>query len=393
MTQLSGNDTLTDVVARSAALIPLLRQNAGTTEKARRLAPGNVEALTEAGVFKMTVPRRFGGYEAALTTQNAVMENLARGCGSTAWVSTVCTACTWFVGLFPDETQDEIFDAPDVRVAGVLASAATATRRDGGYVVSGRWPFNTGCLDAHWAALTVPLGSGDDPQPALALMPYAELEILDDWYVTGLAGTGSNTVVANEVFVPDHRLLPIERAAREDYLSERNADSPLFRYALAPYLVAGSASTAIGLAREAMDVFVERASQRAITYTTYARQSDAPIAHQQLGEAALKVEAATLLRDKVSALVMEKAERGEQWTVRERIDVRAGTAYAVRLAKEAVQILLDGSGATSLREDAPMQRLARDAQAISLHSLLLPSTNVELLGRTLFGLEPNSFPL
>jgi 3-hydroxy-9,10-secoandrosta-1,3,5(10)-triene-9,17-dione monooxygenase len=90
---------------------------------------------------------------------------------------------------------------------------------------------------------------------------------------------------------------------------------------------------------------------------------------------------------------MEKAERREQWTVRERIDVRAGTAYAVRLAKEAVQILLDGSGATSLREDAPMQRLARDAQAIALHSLLLPSTNVELLGRTLFGLEPNSFPL
>jgi alkylation response protein AidB-like acyl-CoA dehydrogenase len=224
-------------------------------------------------------------------------------------------------------------------------------------------------------------------------MPYSELEILDDWYVTGLAGTGSNTVVANEVFVPDRRLLPIERAAREDYLSERNADSPLFRYALAPYLVAGSASTAIGLAREAMDVFVERASKRAITYTTYERQREAPIAHQQLGEAALKVEAATLLRDKVSALVMDKAERREQWTTDERVQVRAGTAYAVRLAKEAVQILLDGSGATALREEAPMQRLARDVQAISLHALLLPSTNVELLGRTLFGLEPNSFPL
>ena len=177
--------------------------------------------------------------------------------------------------------------------------------------------------------------------------------------------------------MPDHRLLPIERAAREDYLLERNADSPLFRYALAPYLVAWSASTAIGLAREAMDVFVEpgvaaghhlhdvRASERRADRSSTARRGRA------------EVEAATLLRDKVSALVMEKAERGEQWTVRERIDVRAGTAYAVRLAKEAVQNPLDGkSGATSLREDAPMQRLARDAQAISLHSLLLPSTNV-----------------
>jgi alkylation response protein AidB-like acyl-CoA dehydrogenase len=393
VTHVSERKVSPDVVGRSSALVPLLRENAVATEKAHRLAPGNVEALAEAGVFKLTVPRRFGGFEADLATQNVVMENLARGCGSTAWVCTVCTACIWMVGLFPDATQDEVFETPCVRVAGVLAAAATATRRDGGYVVSGRWPFNTGCLDAHWAALGVPLGSGDDPQLAIALIPYSELRILDDWYVTGLAGTGSNTVVAEEVFVPDHHLLPVERASREDYLSERNADSPLFRYALAPFLVAGSASTAIGLAREAMDVFVERASRRGITYTAYERQADAPIAHLELGEAALKVEAAALLRDRASALVMDKAVRSETWTTRERVEVRAHTAYAVRLAKEAVQLLFDASGATSLREDVPMQRLARDLQAISLHSLLLPSTNVELLGRTLFGLEPNSFPL
>jgi alkylation response protein AidB-like acyl-CoA dehydrogenase len=392
MAQVSGN-ALTDVVDRSAALVPLLRENAGATEKARRLAPGNIEALAEAGIFKLTVPRHFGGYEADLATQNLVMENLARGCGSTAWVCTVGTACTWMVGLFPDETQDEVFDAPEVRVAGVVAAAATAARGDGGYVISGRWPFNSGCLDADWAALGVPLGSADDPQLAIALIPYSELGILDDWHVTGLAGTGSNTVVAAEVFVPDHHLLPVERASREDYLSERNADSALFRYALVPFLVAGSASTAIGLAREAIDVFVERASRRGITYTTYERQADAPITHQQLGEATLKVEAAALLRDKVSGLVMEKAERREPWTTPERVEVRAGTAYAVRLAKEAVQILFDASGATSLQQDAPMQRLARDVQAISLHSLLLPSANIELLGRTLFGLEPNSFLL
>ena len=388
-----ASQALTDLFSRSADLVPMLRENAGATERARRLAPGNIDALAEAGVFRLSVPRRFGGYEADLATQNAVLENIARGCGSTAWVCSVYSACIWFVGLYPDEAQEEVFATPNVRVAGVVAAAATARRTDGGYVVSGRWPFNTGCLDAQWATLGVPLGSAEDPQVALALMPYSDLEIQDDWYVTGLAGTGSNTVVADEVFVPDHRLLPIERAAREDYLSELNADVTLFRYSLAPFIVAASASTAIGLARAAMEFFLERASRRGITYTTYDRQLDAAITHQQVGEAALKIEAASLFREKASALVMEKADDGIPWSIGERVEVRAETAYAVRLAKEAIQILFDASGATSLREDLPIQRVARDAQAISLHALLLPSMNIELLGRILCGLEPNSFPL
>lgn len=201
------------LLERTRSLLPLLRENAPRCEQARRVVAENIEALTDAGVFRMTVGRHFGGYESSVATQFEVLAEIASACPSTSWVATILTAMIWNVGMFPDEAQEEVFADPRVRVASVFAPGGQARQVDGGVVVSGRWPFNTGCQNSQWAILTA-IVSGDtgEPAPASLLIPYTELVILDDWDATGMAGTGSNTTVADEVFVPAHRLLPLAAA-------------------------------------------------------------------------------------------------------------------------------------------------------------------------------------
>ena len=136
--------TTDSLVGRTAALIPMLRQAAGPAEKNRRVADETFDALSEAGVFSMTAPKSFGGQEADFQTQCDVLAEVARGCPSTSWVSTIFSAMSWLAGVFPDEAQQEIFDGGDPRICGAFSPTGTATPTDGGYRVSGQWPFNTG---------------------------------------------------------------------------------------------------------------------------------------------------------------------------------------------------------------------------------------------------------
>jgi alkylation response protein AidB-like acyl-CoA dehydrogenase len=383
-----------DVVERAAALVPLLRENALLTDRDRRLAPENVEALADAGVFRITLPRRFDGYELPTTAQVAVLCELARGCGSTSWVAAVYSVGTWIVALFPDETQDEVFATPDVRVTVVGSPTGTARPVSGGYRVTGKWAFSTGCLDAHWAYVGAVDETKGMPDGHLGvLMPYEELSIHDDWYVAGLRGTGSNSVSADDVFVPESRVLPMPYAMEGRYLSERNAGIPLYRAAFGPFIAANSAGTPLGLGRAALEAFLERMPGRPITFTSYTDRREAPVTHLQVGEAAIRLESAAYHAERSAAFVDAKAASGEPLTVEERARVRIDLAWTTELARSATRLLQEGSGATSIHDDVPIQRISRDIEALSLHAILHPKTNLELYGRVLCGLEPAAWLL
>jgi alkylation response protein AidB-like acyl-CoA dehydrogenase len=385
-----AQDTVTaagvDLLERTRAALPVLAENAQKTESLRRVAPESIEALTDAGVFRMTVSRRFGGYECDLDTQYDVLSAISSACPSTGWVTTILTAMLWNTGMFSDEAQDEVFADPNVRVASVFAPGGQARRTDGGVVVSGRWPFNTGCHHAQWGILTALLDDGDGPAPVSLLIPYSDLTIVDDWYATGMAGTGSNTTVAEDVFVPEHRILPIARQISLDLLSERNADDPYFHKPLVSFLIAQGAGTPVGTARGAYDAFMRRLPGRGITYTSYDDQSAAPVTHLQVGEAAMMIESADAHARRANALV----ERGSAMTLEERARVRAHVGYATRLAREAVAILFEASGASAIQEKVPVQRYHRDIDALANHAFLAAPTALELYGRVLCGLEPNT---
>lgn len=377
-----------DLVERVRALRPLVRDHAPRAEQQRRVTDEVVAALSEAGVYRMNVPRRYGGYQSGVRTQARVLAELAAGCGSTAFTAAIQAGCAFIASLFPDEAQDEIFTGPDVRVGGTLIPDATAVATGDGYVVNGTSGFATGCRHADWHLLTARVESADGPPEVLwTAVPMAELEILDDWRVCGLAGSGSNSVVARDVLVPAHRVLPVGPLLAGEFPSKANADDPFYRMPVLLLFCVWTAPNALGLARSALAEFRERIHRRGITYTFHTRQHEAGVTHLQAAEAAMKLSCAELLTDEFVTLIASRATTGEPYTLEERARIRAQAGYATRLCKEAVDLLASASGASSLHLDVPVQRTTRDLHALTLHSFVNPTTNLELYGRTLSGLD------
>ncbi|MEV0899189.1 acyl-CoA dehydrogenase family protein [Actinoplanes sp. NPDC049802] len=383
--------TTDELVSRAAKLVPLLRERAGWMDENRRLADDVLEALVDAGLFKMRVPARFGGYECDLRTVSRVIAELARGDGSTSWTVAVWNISTWIAGLFPDSAQDEIFSTPGVRVCGILSPTATAVPADGGIVVNGRWAFNSGVQHSHWNTNSVILiGPDGEPQPVMTAIPVSELRIVDDWYTSGLRGSGSVSTVAEDVFVPQERVLAMGPVLHERYSSVLNADTPIYRAPLLPTACSTVSATAQGLARAALEAFQERLPGRKISYTGYADQREAPLTHLQIAEATVKVDEAEFHAQRAATLVDTKSFGGENWTTEERARVRLDMGAACLRAKEAADVLNTASGGSSIYSHVPIQRIMRDVQALNLHGVMHPNTNLELYGRIVCGLEPDT---
>jgi alkylation response protein AidB-like acyl-CoA dehydrogenase len=219
-------------------------------------------------------------------------------------------------------------------------------------------------------------------------MPYSELTILDDWNATGMAGTGSNTTVAEEVHVPDHRILPLAAQMSLDLPTVRNRGAVYWQVPTVPWLIAQAVGAPVGVARGALDAFMARLPGRAITYTDYTDQSQAPVTHLQVAEAIMKIDSADAHARRALALVTGHA--GAEFPIEARARLRAHAAYATWLAREAVDVLYTASGASATQASVPIQRFQRDIQALSNHAFLTASTSLELFGRVLCGLEPNT---
>lgn len=386
--------TREQLVGRVAELAPVLRKNAAWSEENRRLHDETVEALAEAGVFKLRTPTRYGGYECDTRTLVEVGAELGRADGSAAWTASVYWIPTWMTCMFPDAVQDEVFSTPDVRICGTLSPSGMAAPAEGGIVVNGRWGFITGAHHSHWQEIIAVLISPDsEPMPIMALVPRSDLEIVDDWYTTGMSGSGSVSTVAKDLFVPQERVLPLPVVLEGQSASEHAAGSAIYRAPLLPVASASSVGTAVGLAAAARDAFFERLPERKITYTAYEKQSEAPLTHLQVADAAAKADEARFHAHRLADLVDGQAAKGAQWSMLQRVEARADMGAACRRAKEAVDVYNSASGGSSIYRDVPIQRIARDIQAINLHALMNPNTNDELYGRILCGQEPNTLYL
>ncbi|QDY80064.1 acyl-CoA dehydrogenase family protein [Streptomyces qinzhouensis] len=381
----------TELVTRVRELRPLIRSHAARAEQQGRVASEVIEALTGAGVYRMNVPRRYGGYQTPLRTQIDALSEISAACGSAGYLALIQAGSSFIAALFPDEAQDEIFTGPDVRIGGTLIPSSKAVPVDGGYTVSGKSPFATGCRDADWHLLTALADTGEGPPEMLWLaIPMTDLEVLDDWNVSGLAGSGSNSVVARNVHVPAHRVLPVQPLLADVFPSERNRADPFFRMPVLLLFCAWTAASALGLGRAALAEFGERIHQRGITYTYYEHQHEAPVTHLQFAEASMKVSAAGLLAAELVRLIESRTAGGEPYPTEERARIRAQCGYLARLCKEAADLIGSASGASSLHREVPIQRIVRDLNALNLHSYVNPAANLELYGRVLSGLDPGT---
>jgi 3-hydroxy-9,10-secoandrosta-1,3,5(10)-triene-9,17-dione monooxygenase len=382
------------LMAKATVLVPLLRAKAAETERERRIPDEILAAMDAAQLFRLRAPKRFGGWEGDLRTYMDVVTALGRGCGSTSWVAFISIATSWIAAQFSDQAQRDVFEGnPDARLIGVLAMTTPARPVDGGYIVSGKWPYASNCLHAHWAVLAVPLPTGDAGAiaPGLVLMPMSDLKIEDTWHVVGMRGTGSHTVVAHEVFVPAHRVLPVEVLAKGQS-PRTNKEEFVYRESFMPTAIIAVAAPVLGLAQAALDLTLERINGvKPIAYTFYDDLRKAPSMQLQLAEASTLVETAILHVRRWCDDISDAARAGEELPFVKRAQMRMDVGYAMRCCRDAVGLLLSVQGASAFAESNPIQRVWRDLEMASRHGLVSGEIPHEIYGRALVGnFEPLS---
>jgi alkylation response protein AidB-like acyl-CoA dehydrogenase len=381
-----------EIAQRVADIVPVLRANAVWGDHNRRLADEVVDAMIGAGVVRLLVPSQYGGYEADAQTVVDVGIQLGRGDGSAAFCATAWWAQCWAVSHFPDHVQDEIFGPdPDVRICGTLVPNGKAEITKDGVVVSGEWSFNSGAWHSQWKFLnTMALNPAGEMEPIAAVVPISELEIVDDWDVAGLRGTGSITMIAKDLFIPRDRYQWMSAVARQEFDSVRNADKPCYRGPIVGVLTNIGTGKMIGLAQAAREVFLERIHKRGVPHTPYQTQAEWPITHVEVAEADLKLDEAEYHARRLASLVDHKAYNNEPYTMRERAYCRVAQGRVSELCLDAANIYNLAGGASGIYSSMPIQRIQRDLLAMNLHAIYLPVKNYELYGRVLCGLEPNT---
>jgi len=379
------------LVERAAAIRPILERNAETTDLRRRLADENVQALKDAGLCRLMVPARLGGHQTSVRTYIDVMAELGRGCGSTSWVASLINVCAWLASLFPERAQADIWASdPDAWIAGSLAPNGETVAVDGGWRVSGRWPWASGSMHAQWAACGIHMKNerGEMTNLGLSLMPIEDLTVEDTWFMAGMKGTGSNTIVAKDVFVPEHRFLPYPQAFGGDYRTE-HTDEVVYRAAFVPITVLILAPSQLGVAQSALEHAIARSTSRGITHTNFTRQADSAGFQMQIAEAAMKIDTAFLHARRAADDLDRYAQDNRLMDVTTRARVRMDTALAAKYCRDAVEILVAAHGTSSLADSNRMQRLWRDVHTASHHAITEWQVNLEVYGKALLGVEPN----
>lgn len=395
LTAIASAPSIAELIKRAEALQPLLRKNTVEAEKNRRTCDENIEAIRDAGLFRLMVPKRYGGYEGSLRAHLEVSAALGEACGGTAWVVALTNVCAWFTSLFSEQAQDEVFGAnPDARVAGVFNTSPTTRRVDGGLIVSGKWYSSSGSLHSDWAAVGAEERDANGTVVAqyLALMPKLDYSIEDTWFTAGMRASGSNCIVADEIFVPDHRLLNLGDAIEGKYATEFK-DEVAYRALFVPFASLILNGPQLGLGRAALKYVIDNAPRRAVAYTSFEKQTDSVVFQTQIAEAALKIDTAHLRAFRATDEMDEASRQGIKLDALTRARIRADVGLINTLITDAINILLSAHGAGSFSEASPMQRWWRDSNTAARHAVALPAVGNELYGKALLSVENTVTPL
>lgn len=373
-----------DTLAAAEALAPTLRERAEEFEDARRLPDDISKRFAECGFYRMFAPEVYGGLEQAPAPTMATIERLARADAAPAWVTFIgATSCTTLALLAP-ETAREVFATPETMIAGVFAPRGKATVVDGGFRVEGQWQWGSGTQNADWILAGCQIirdgeterMSNGTPRSRMMLVPRSEVEFVDTWYVSGLAGTGSTDYALRDVFVPNERAVglgvdgPLER--------------PLYLFPHFGLLGMGIAAVALGMARASIEELIEIAGGK--TPTGSARPLAArPAAQTDVARAEATLRSARAFFYEAIDEAWQEALAGSI-SVERRRDVRLATTHATHACAQAVDLMYHLAGGTSVYRRSPLQRIFRDAHVATQHMMVGPGT-WELTGRLLLGLE------
>jgi len=386
---LSGDDSaLPDqeraVLERARALIPRLAERAPEAAAARQVPGETIAEYHAAGILRILQPRRFGGMQGRFGLFSRIVEEFTFGCASSAWVYAVLAEHQWIIAQYPEQAQIDVWgDDPEAVAASSLAPRAAAKHVTGGWRLSGKYPFSSGCDYAQWAIIGTFLGQMGDPHThAYLLVPLAEIEIVDDWQTLGLAGTGSKSLMLHDVFVPEHRCVmvsdlfagtPPGALVHPDYPVLRAPRGYLVSYSLPPVPIA--------LGRRALDV--ARRSFAGRVSRGVRRLADSEFVQMTLGEASAAIDAATLLLHTGRESSTAEVSSGRRITEAEALRARRDMVYAQQQVGWAIDKLCELDGARWVYDEDELGSIRRDMMTVLTHTAASRVAGLAPYGRML----------
>lgn len=379
-----------EVLDSVRTLLPRIADRARSTDENRRIPAETIQELTEAGLFRMLQPKRYGGAESDPVKFFEAVREISGACGSTGWVASVLGMHSWHLGLFPEAAQDEVWrEDPDALISSSYAPVGRLTPVEGGYELSGRWRFSSGCEHASWA-LVGALTAGAQGTPAdviTVLIPRGDYRIEDVWDVIGLRGTASNDIIVERAFVPEHRTMRNAEQARLRGPGREVNTGPLYRMPFGTLFTSAITAPVIGAVAGCYVSYISAMRDRVRLSLGGGRFAEDQFAQVAVARAASEIDAAILQTDRNVREIYECAVRGEEIPMELRLRARRDQVRGTERALEAIDTLFRTAGGNSLGRGNPIERAWRDAHAGSVHVANDVERALAMYGRGAFGLR------
>ena len=369
-------------------LLPTLRERAGEAERLRVVPEASIKELEETGFFTLLQPRRFDGLEADPITFYTAVRDISSACGSTGWVSSVVGVHPWQVALFADEAQQAVWgEDTATRLSSSYAPTGKATVTEGGYQLSGKWSFSSGCDHCSWVLLggLVFDTEGNVVDFKTFLVPREQYTIIDVWHMVGLSGTGSNDILVEDVFVPEAFTLSMGETGQCRGPGQEQNTSDLYKLPFHSIFTGTITTPIIGIAMGAYAEHVEMQQQRSRAAYLGEKASKDPFAMVRIARASSEIDAAWALLVNNIREEQEHVARGEKIPLRTRLKVRRDQVLGSQRAIDAIDELFEASGGRALAQGTYLQRAWRDAHAGRVHAANDPERALQMFGAHEFG--------
>jgi len=371
-----------------AALLPGIEARVDDTEQLRRIPDATIKELRDSGLMKALQPARWGGAELDPIVAYRAARMLGSVCGSTGWVYGILVVHPWHLALFPEQAQEEVWGDDDRElIASTYAPVGQVERVDGGFRLSGHWPWSSGTDHCKWVFLGgVEQGDPLRPDMRAFLLPRSDYRIEDTWHAEGLRGTGTNDIVVEDAFVPEHRTLSYADTSALDCPGNRLNTAPIYRLPFGSVFPLTIHAAALGIAFGMLDAYRDSVAKRIkLAYGEAAR--DDPYSQIHLAQFSSTLDAAWLQLERNIGVLTERVKRGEALGTLERARLRHDQVYGLARVLEVADQCFSASGGNAIRRGHPLQRFWRDLHGARQHAINEYELGAVLYGKALLGLE------
>lgn len=378
-----------EMIRRAEALIPPLKERRAQSLQDRRLSDKTIADLIAADMFKIMQPAHFGGLELPFGSQVAISAAMAAGCGAASWLVSVFATHHYMLAKFDARVQADVWGKnPNAICCSAFSFAQVQAKAvDGGYQLTGRWPYSSGSHAADWAMISMPIETtdGSPPPRRFAIIPRSDFEVLDNWRSTGLRGSGSNDIVIKDAFVPAYRTIAHEDLDKPEPPGLAVNTGPTYRLQTFGVFNLTGVGPTLGLARAALDAFTGGMRQRRnVLGSKIPEMQNIQI---RTSHASAEIDAAWLIAMHHVSNLQKASMEGRQVERSYVLKIQRDCAYVGKICQSAVGSLIDAMGGGGLSEDNVVQMAYADMKGACAHITMGWDANSVPYGKHLFGIE------